>query len=70
MKAKIVIGLDGSIGIVTEQGTFEAGSAKIEALLQALNLDGLDIRLEKPVEQHRHDEPEKLHAHGGYVHSH
>ncbi len=70
MKAKIVIGLDGSIGIVTEQGTFEAGSAKIEALLEALNLDGLDIRLEKPVEQHRHDEPEKLHTHGGHVHSH
>ena len=70
MKAKIVIGLDGSIGIVTEQGTFEAGSAKVEALLKALNLDGLDIRLDKPMEQHRHDEPDKLHAHGGQVHSH
>lgn len=63
MKANIVITLDGQVNIVTTEGSFEAGSFAIEKLLSALNLDGLNISLEKPIEQHRHDGDGHLHAH-------
>lgn len=72
MKAKVVILPTGEISIVTQEGTFEGGQGKINALLAALNLEGLNIKLDKPMEQHRHDGPEGVHAHshGGYTHSH
>ncbi len=69
MKAKIVIALDGEIRIITEEGSFEAGSSKIEKLIKLLNLNDLDIKLTDAIEQHRHNEPEKLQARD-HVHSH
>ena len=70
MKANIVITLDGQVNIVTTEGTFEAGSLAIDKLLAALNLDGLNIKLDQPIEQHRHDGPEHVHAHSHADHSH
>lgn len=70
MKAKIMITLDGEIRMVTEEGSFEAGSDKIEKLLELLNLNGLDIKLDGAIEQHRHNDPEKLHTHQGRIHIH
>ena len=56
MKAQIVITPEGKVMLVTREGDFEAGSKKIKALLEALKLQGLDISLEGPIEQHRHDD--------------
>lgn len=70
MKARIVIGLDGNVGIITDEGTLESGSDRIKNLLRSLNISGLDIELDGEIEQHRHDEPDRLHAHGGLMHSH
>lgn len=58
MRAKIVVALDGKVGIVTQEGTFQQGNKIIESLLAELNLEGLDIKLDRPLEQHAHDHPE------------
>lgn len=70
MKAKIAISLNGEIRIITKEGSFETGSDKIEKLIELLNLDGLNIKLDGAIEQHRHDEPEKLYEYQGYIHNH
>ena len=63
MKANIVITLEGQVQIITQEGSFEAGQAKIAALLAALQAQGLEISLDGPVEQHRHGPNDNLHAH-------
>jgi len=55
MQAQICISLDGTVTIVTREGTFEQGRERIEALLGTLRAQGLEVRLERPIEQHRHD---------------
>lgn len=68
MKAQIVITLEGEISVVTQEGNFEDGKARIEALLAALKAQGLEIDLAGAIEQHRHDDPGEVHAHE-HVHS-
>jgi len=68
MKAKIVITLDGQISIVTQEGSFEEGKARIESLLAKLEVQGININLTNEVEQHRHDEDGNTVS--GHVHSH
>ncbi len=60
MKAQIVITLDGQVSLITQEGTYEGGTAKIESLLAELKAQGLEINLTGPVEQHRHDEPGQI----------
>jgi hypothetical protein len=64
MKANIVILPTGEVSIVTQEGAFEAGKERIEALLQALKLQGLKIDLAGQIEQHRHDDE------GGHLANH
>ena len=54
MQARIVITLDGQVTLITRAGTFEAGRERIEALLAELAAGGLQVSLDRPVEQHRH----------------
>jgi len=71
MKARIVIGLDGKVQMVTDEGTFEEGSEKLERVLKALNLEGIDIAMTQPPEQHRHGpDGEHLTTGGKSVHLH
>lgn len=68
MLAKVTIGTDGKLSIITQEGTFEGGKKAIEKFLASLGLDGLPFEVvsEKDFEQHRHDDP-ATHAH---VHHH
>jgi len=71
MRVRIVV-KDGKLGFFTEDGTFEQGGKQIFALRQQLGLAGLDIALDGPVEQHRHDDqPARTYNEQGQVsHSH
>lgn len=60
MKANIVITLDGEVSIITQEGDFETGKAKIEQLIEELKILGVDLNLEKSIEQHRHDDEKVL----------
>ena len=66
MQAQIVVTLDGQVSIVTRGGSFAEGKAAIEKLLGALQAQGVDVQLTRPVEQHRHDDPGQVRQH---VHS-
>lgn len=57
MRADIVITLDGQIRLITQEGSFEEGKVRLEGLLKALKVQGVEVQLEGPVEQHRHDDP-------------
>mgnify|MGYP001136377041 CR=1 FL=1 len=67
MLAKVTIGTDGKLSIITQEGTFEGGKKAIERFLTDLGLNGLpfEVTSEKDFEQH-HDDP-AAHAH---VHQH
>lgn len=58
MRAKVIVALDGRVGIITQEGSFEQGNKVIESLLAELNLNDLEIKLDRPMEQHAHDHPE------------
>jgi hypothetical protein len=60
MKARIVIMPNGEIGFFTEEGTFEAGKAKLEKLIQLLGANGVKLNQVNEPEQHRHDDVEHL----------
>ena len=62
MKAQIVITLDGQINIITQEGTFSEGQEAIRNLLAQLEAQGIDVDLKGEIEQHRHEEPEKVQA--------
>ncbi len=57
MQVQVVITLDGQVSIVTREGSFAEGKAVIERLLDALQAQGVNVQLTRPVEQHRHDDP-------------
>lgn len=63
MQADITIGPDGEITIITREGTYQGGTEKITALLEAFKSQGVNIEDIK-VEQHRHDD-EQIHIHQG-----
>lgn len=56
MKAQIVVTLDGEIQVITREGNFEEGRLAIEQLLATLKAQGVNVELDGPVEQHRHDD--------------
>lgn len=63
MKANIVITPDGQISIITQEGNLEGGQAAINKLLAALNVQGTKIKLNGPIEQHRHTPGQQVHNH-------
>jgi hypothetical protein len=63
MKAQIAITTDGKLTIITQEGTFEQGQAILLELLQTLGVNGLDITVDGPIEQHRHDDTNTQHTH-------
>jgi len=54
ISANIVITLDGQMSIITREGSFDEGKARIEAILASLDLEGIKVDLDRPVEQHKH----------------
>lgn len=65
MKAKAVILPDGSISIITQEGTFDDGKERILRLAKELELEGVSISTsDKDFEQHRHDDQ------GQHIHQH
>jgi hypothetical protein len=68
MVTNIIITLEGEVLIVTQEGTFEAGKEVIEKLLEELKLEGIDLSLDKPIEQHRHGPEGHIHAHS-HIHA-
>lgn len=62
MKARIIILPDGQVSAFTDEGSFDAGKAKIEALWQTLRASGLDFSEVGQVEQHKHDH-QHVHQH-------
>ena len=55
MRVRIVV-KEGKVGFFTETGSFVEGGQAIFALKQQLGLSGLEVALDGPVEQHRHDD--------------
>ena len=54
MRIQVVILPNGEVGLYTQDGSFAAGAAAIQALLAALAAAGLPCTLVGDVEQHRH----------------
>jgi len=71
MRVRIVV-KEGKLGFFTETGTFIEGGQAIFALKQQLGLAGLEVALDGPVEQHRHDDqPAQTYTEQGQLsHSH
>jgi hypothetical protein len=69
MVTNIVITLEGEVLIVTQEGTFEAGKEVIEKLLEELNLQGIELSLDKPIEQHRHGPEDHVYVRS-HIHAH
>jgi len=55
VKLKLLLTPDGRLLVSVPEGTFEEARAAVEAVLRDLDLDGLPLVLETPIEQHRHD---------------
>ena len=58
MKATIVVTHDGKISVVTREGAFEEGRAKLKEFLKSLGAEGVELDREisdSDFEQHRHD---------------
>ncbi len=68
LAARVVVTLDGKVSVITTEGTFEDGKGKIEGLLAQLGAQGLTITLERPIESHRHDDPQMAARHHAYWH--
>lgn len=56
MKGRIVIESNGKVSIFSEEGSFEAGAAKIKDLLAKLEAAGLQLSDVGQIESHRHDD--------------
>ena len=57
MKATIVVTHDGKISVVTREGTFEEGKAKLKKFLKSLGAEGVELDREisdSDFERHRH----------------
>jgi hypothetical protein len=54
MNIKITITQDGTLSLITQNGDFETGKATLEALLQALQAQGVQAEQVAPVETHNH----------------
>jgi hypothetical protein len=55
VRAEIIISPNGEVAVVTREGTFQEGAARISAFLDALRARGVEVA-ETKFEQHRHDE--------------
>ena len=62
MRARIVILPDGGLTLITDEGTFTEGAARITTLLEALSQQGVEFDSINPPEQHRHDD-QRVHTH-------
>jgi len=62
MRARIVILPDGGLTLITDEGTFSEGAARITQLLEALSRQGIEFASINPPEQHRHDD-QRVHTH-------
>ena len=68
MKARVIITPEGQLSAFIDEGTFEEGKARLEALLQALTGAKVPIIEAGKVEQHKHD---NRHVHlVGHDHDH
>jgi hypothetical protein len=56
MLADIIIGPDGTIQVITQEGTFSEGKEKVGALLNDIRASGLKVSPDTKFEQHRHDD--------------
>lgn len=68
MKARLIITPDGGFAAFIDEGTYEQGKAKLEALIKTLTDQGLELIDIGKVEQHKHD-PRHVHL-VGHDHSH
>jgi hypothetical protein len=55
LKIRVKIHRDGKLELITTEGDFQAGKTTLEALLGALQAQGVDATLVGQVETHRHD---------------
>lgn len=55
MKIKITVDRMGGLTLVTQDGDFEGGEATLNALLAALQAQGVSVQNASPVETHNHD---------------
>jgi|GEM_PF-1274453 len=70
MRVRIVV-KDGKVGFFTETGGFVEGVEQLIALQQQLGLAGLNVQMDGPVEQHRHDDqPAQTYTEQGQLHTH
>jgi len=63
VKARIVITTDGQVSVFVDEGTMETGREAIERLFAALAAQGVSVRWDGKVEQHRHDREAVGHVH-------
>ena len=56
MNLKVALERDGTITIITTDGTFEQGAPALQDLLDKLAAQGLRVSNVCPPEQHRHDD--------------
>jgi len=56
MRVTVVVTADGKLSVITRDGTFEQGKARIQALVQRLRAEGVDLPplSDSDFEQHRH----------------
>ena len=69
MKGKVSIEKDGTLTIITTEGTFEQGAEDLAKLLKALSAQGIQISKVAVPEQHRHDDTQ-THTHSQEDHNH
>lgn len=62
MDILITINPDGTVNLITQEGTFEQGVEKLEALRAVLKAYGIDLEPTSGYETHRHDQ-EHAHVH-------
>ena len=64
MKARVVITTDGQVSVFVDEGTLETGREAIQRFFAALAAQGVSVRWDGKVEQHRHDrEAAQTHVH-------
>ena len=56
MNLKVALEKDGTITIITTDGTFEQGAPALQDLLDRLAAQGLRVSNVRPPEQHKHDD--------------
>jgi hypothetical protein len=55
LRIRAKIHLDGKLELITTEGDFQSGKTTLEALLGALQAQGVDAQMAGQVETHRHD---------------